>query len=68
MNDAITSMYINNKNKNVAQNDGELIDISSDESGDEGGKKTNNGNSTPSKIISFIFIFPNFNFLFVLQI
>lgn len=47
MNDALTSMYINNKNKNAAQNDGELIDISSDESGDEG-KKSNNGTAAPA--------------------
>lgn len=68
MNDAITSMYINNKNKNVAQNDGELIDISSDESGDEG-KKTNNGNATPSKLISLFQFVPKFLiFFFFFQI
>lgn len=59
MNDALTSMYINNKNKNAGQNDGELIDISSDESGDEG-KKANNGTAppTPSKfLVKFFFFF-----------
>lgn len=56
MNDALTSMYINNKNKNAAQNDGELIDISSDESGDEG-KKSNNGTAAPASSNYLVKIF-----------
>lgn len=44
MTDTINSMYMNNKNKSIAQNADELIDISSDESGDEEGIPTTTSN------------------------